>query len=117
MTDRRRLGPILLTGFSLAFVALSALGWWQRTFDASRVPAIAIAGDTLHGGAACLPRDRVLAGLAQRGIRTTAEPPPFCVTPPGLTDWVALTPATVEGTHLAFDAAGCLVTWAPCTAR
>jgi hypothetical protein len=114
MTERRRWAPVFLGGMTVLFLSLSAIGWWQRTAAQSQAGTVILAGHPHPAGAACLDRDHVLAGLTARGITATAEPQPFCVTPPGLSDWLALTPAPPEGTHIAFDINGCLVTWEPC---
>jgi hypothetical protein len=113
MAGQRRWAPVFLGAMTVLFLGVGALGWWQRTVE--QVPqGVALGGVLGQHGADCLPRDTVLATLSARGITATPEPPPFCVTPPGLTDWLALSPAPPEGTHLAFDINGCLAAWDPC---
>jgi len=110
----RRIAPALLVGFGLLALGQQALIAWQNR----PAPAPVVDGIVPIAGAGCLSRDAVLTALGQRGIRAHPEVPAFCHAPADLPDWYALDPVGPDGTHLAFDAAGCLAVWtpAPCPA-
>lgn len=110
MTRLRRVAPYVLAGLTVILLGQQAInGWMSRPAPAS----VALSGITPSRGTDCLPEVTVLATLAARGIAATAEDPAFCATPPGLTHWYALSPTGPNGTHIAFDPAGCLQPWLP----
>jgi hypothetical protein len=103
---------------------LTLLGLAERTINAREAERRLNETTAVHDlhremtAGSCIVKDNVLAVLALRGWTITPETPAFCATPPGLEDWVAIAgpppnPFGANGSHLAFDAEGCLVTWEP----
>jgi hypothetical protein len=111
---RRHAGTLIL-GLAALGLAQQGLTWWMNQPDRAR---LALPGITHVPGSECLAEATVIAALAGRGVRAHPELPDFCTAEAGLTHWYALDPVGPDGTHLAFDGAGCLRTWtpAPCPA-
>jgi hypothetical protein len=105
---RRYATPIILGLGLLGLAQQGLMSWLNRPAPAPVVPPVHLAGS------ACLPEAQVLAALAARGVQAVPETPDFCAEPAGLVHWYALTPVGPDGTHLAFDAAGCLRPWTAC---
>jgi len=109
MTWKRRIAPVLLAGIGLILLGER----WVSERANRPPPAPAVAGIAPLAGTACLQRDSVLTALTARGIHARPEVPTFCHGPADLPQWFAFDPIGPDGTHLAFDAAGCLTVWAP----
>jgi hypothetical protein len=99
-----RIAPYVIGGLMLLGLAERQINSWSQTEQALDVPHV-----SLPKGTECLPRDTVLAALVARGETAVPEAAPSCATGPVQSDWYLVTAVGTPASHLAFDAAGCLV--------
>lgn len=99
-----RIAPYVIGGLMLLGLAERQVNSWSQTEQALDMRPV-----TLPKGTECLPRDMVLAALVARGETAMPEPAPSCATGPVQSDWYLVTAVGTPPSHLAFDAAGCLV--------
>jgi hypothetical protein len=110
MSMLRRWAPGIVLGLSLVAMGEGVVnGWGQQMVQ--QMPLVSGLRPVAGGG--CLQEAAVLALLQARDVEAVPEVPEFCAQPAGLTRWYALTPLGPDGTHIAFDSAGCLADWQP----